>query len=559
MSSIVVPVTPWCRNNSTADSMIRSRTSRLRRSALVIGRVYPVVCPHPFNALYCKLAYCCIQNYCGRCWDIRSRRGSENPMTTNPAGLQPLVVTSFMDDPISFFGQSYTRMHTNERAELEELQRRAMGIRFRQHYQSIEMLRKLADRLGITELGAFNDVVPLMFSHTAFKSYPSALIDKKRFDLMTRWLDKLTSYDLSGLDTGGCNSIDDWIDLLDEQTPLQVITSSGTTGTISILPKDKRGAVEGMVLWKICLFQPFGREPTDAELNPTVEVIWPNFASGKLGHLRIAQMIKQGFTGGDESRFHALYPGSVETDLMFLASKMRAAASRGELDRVEIDPALAARKDEFIALQMRQPQDLDAFFVKITETLRGKRVFMTSAYPQMYEVAKAGLERGVRNVFAKDSAILTGGGMKGVALPANFMDVIIEFLGVDKIQQGYGFSESSTFHWACEMGRYHVMPWVIPFVLDPDTGEPLPRTGRQTGRAAVYDILLRAHWGGGISGDEGTIDWDLHCPCGRASVAFEEDIVRYSEKQGVDDDRITCAATHEVHNEAIDFMKGIDL
>ncbi len=54
---------------------------------------------------------------------------------------------------------------------------------------------------------------------------------------MTKWLDKLTSYDLSGVDISGCNGIDDWIDRLDEQTPLEVITSSGTTGTISILPK----------------------------------------------------------------------------------------------------------------------------------------------------------------------------------------------------------------------------------------------------------------------------------------------------------------------------------
>ena len=75
----------------------------------------------------------------------------------------------------------------------------------------------------------------------------------------------------------------------------------------------------------------------------------------------------------------------------------------------------------------------------------------------------------------------------------------------------------------------------------------------------MYDILLRAHWGGVISGDEVTIDWDLRCPCGQASVAFERDIMRYSEKQGVEDDRITCAATHEVHNEAINFMKGLDL
>ena len=467
------------------------------------------------------------------------------------------TVIEFMDDPISFFEQSYTQMHSIPRAELEDLQRAAMAVRFEQHYASIEMLRKVADRLGITSIEEFNDVVPLLFSHTTFKSYPPALIDKKRFDLMTRWLDKLTSYDLSDIDTTGCVSIDDWIDRLDAQTPLQVITSSGTTGTISILPKDKRGAIDGMVLWKICLFQTFGQEPTEKELNPNVEVIWPNFASGKLGHLRIADMIKQGFTGRDESKFHPLYPGAVDTDLMFLASKMRAAASRGELDRLEIDPDLAARKDEFIAMQLRQPQELDAFFTKVTDKLRGKRVFMTSAYPQMYEIATAGLERGVRNVFAPDSAILTGGGMKGVALPDNFLDIIKEFLGVDTIQQGYGFSESSTFHWACEESRYHVMPWVIPFILDPETSEALPRRGRQTGRAAVYDILIRAHWGGVISGDEVTIDWDTPCPCGRTSVAFEKDIMRYSEKQGVDDDRITCAATQDVQNEAIDFMKGI--
>ena len=74
----------------------------------------------------------------------------------------------------------------------------------------------------------------------------------------------------------------------------------------------------------------------------------------------------------------------------------------------------------------------------------------------------------------------------------------------------------------------------------------------------MYDVLLKAHWGGVISGDEVTIDWDLQCPCGQTSVAFEHDIIRYSEKLGVDDDRITCAATHEVHNEAVEFMKAFE-
>ena len=82
-------------------------------------------------------------------------------MTVTQRTTQSL--TEFMDDPINFFGQSYTQMHSIDRDELESLQRQAMAIRFQQHYQSIEMLRKLADRLGITVVNEFNDVVPLSF------------------------------------------------------------------------------------------------------------------------------------------------------------------------------------------------------------------------------------------------------------------------------------------------------------------------------------------------------------------------------------------------------------
>ena len=313
-----------------------------------------------------------------------------------------------------------------------------------------------------------------------------------------------------------------------------------------------------MHLWKMFLFQTFGKQPTDDELNPVVDVVWPNYSGGKLGHLRIASMIRHSFTGGDESRFHALYSDAIDTDLMFLASKMRAAASRGELDRLEIDPQLAARKDEFIAMQARRPQEMSEFFERLSNELRGKRVFMTSAYNLMYDVAAAGVDRGVTAVFAPDSAILTGGGAKGFVLPDDYMEVIKTFLGVEHIQEGYGFSEQNAFHWACEEGRYHVQPWIVPFVLDPETSKPLPREGVQVGRAAVYDLLNQSHWGGVISGDEVTVDWSTPCPCGRTSVAFEHDIIRYSEKEGVEDDRITCAATHEVHNEAVNFMRDFE-
>jgi hypothetical protein len=194
----------------------------------------------------------------------------------------------------------------------------------------------------------------------------------------------------------------------------------------------------------------------------------------------------------------------------------------------------------------------------MTTKLAGKRVFMTGTYTLMYEIAKAGLERGVRNVFARDSAILTGGGTKGHVLPTDYMDVIRSFLGVDRIQEGYGMSEISAFHWACDEGRYHVQPWVIPYVLDPVTSRPLPREGVQTGRAAFYDLLLESHWGGSISGDEITLDFGTRCRCGLASVHIAHEIMRYSEKQGSEDDRITCNATQEVHDEAVNFLREVE-
>ena len=72
------------------------------------------------------------------------------------------------------------------------------------------------------------------------------------------------------------------------------------------------------------------------------------------------------------------------------------------------------------------------------------------------------------------------------------------------------------------------------------------------------DFLNRSHWGGVISGDEITIDWSTPCRCGLASVHIAHEIMRYSEKQGVEDDRISCSATEEVKSEALRFMQGIE-
>jgi len=162
----------------------------------------------------------------------------------------------------------------------------------------------------------------------------------------------------------------------------------------------------------------------------------------------------------------------------------------------------------------------------------------------------------VRADFAPNSAILTGGGAKGQVLPEGYMDVIKEFYGV-RIQEGYSFSEHNGVHFACEEGRYHIQPWVIPYVLEPETNEPLPRSGTQTGRFGVYDFYNQSHWGGVITGDEVTVHFDELCPCGRTTLHIDKAIMRFSEKAGAEEDKISCAATSTVLDEAVDFLKGL--
>ena len=80
----------------------------------------------------------------------------------------------FIDHPLYFCEESVTKIHSIPRADLEEFQREAMILRFAENRESIEMVRKLADRLGVTAVDKFDDIVPMMFSRTAYKSYPAA-------------------------------------------------------------------------------------------------------------------------------------------------------------------------------------------------------------------------------------------------------------------------------------------------------------------------------------------------------------------------------------------------
>jgi hypothetical protein len=175
----------------------------------------------------------------------------------------------------------------------------------------------------------------------------------------------------------------------------------------------------------------------------------------------------------------------------------------------------------------------------------------------LHNMAKAGLARGLENVFAADSYITTTGGAKGMVQPEGWREDILRFTGAKVLHEAYSMSEVLASHLRCEHGHYHFAPTVIPYLLDPDTGRPLPRHGRHTGRAAFFDLNAEMRWGGFITGDEITIEWDELCACGQPSRYVVGAIQRYSEKNG-GDDKITCAATEGSLREAMDFLNTLE-
>jgi hypothetical protein len=108
----------------------------------------------------------------------------------------------------------------------------------------------------------------------------------------------------------------------------------------------------------------------------------------------------------------------------------------------------------------------------------------------------------------------------------------------------------------CEHGRYHLPPTWVAFVLDLETGRPMAREGRQTGRFAVMDLFPETYWGGFITGDLVTIGgWTEPCDCGRTGPYLEPDIKRVSDVLG-GEDKISCAGVADAHDKAIDYLLG---
>ena len=454
------------------------------------------------------------------------------------------------DAPESWTDPPFEQLFALSWRDLQDVQLAALKKQFDQFRDSVAALEKLAKRESVSSVDSIEDALPLLFDHRVYKSYPLAIIEKRDIAKLNSWLDRLTTHDLSQVDLTGIDTVEGWLDKLDESEML-VGHSTGTTGKLSFVPRSRTELPSWTRAYNETSRATSGVDPETEHM----DTFFPGYRGGHHMMLKMLSLFNIPAAGGPE-HYHTLYQSHVSADLSSLAGRMQAAEDRGELAELGLDPALLKAREELIAQAGRREQDTEAYFERLFTDFRGKRVKLGGTFADLIRTARRGIEKGIQPEFATGSFIITGGGLKGMTdAPDDWETFVKDFFGVETIGMSYGMSELMGLMPRCSAGNFHVLPHTIPLLFDADMNL-LPREGAQTGRFAFFDLLAQTYWGGFISGDRITIDWEEDCACGWKGARVGPDITRFAEMEG-GDDKITCAGTAQAYNDFMDYISEV--
>lgn len=411
------------------------------------------------------------------------------------------------------------------------LQMQALRERFAQRRQQIRVLDQRAKDIGINEIESLDDLVPLLFSHQTYKSYPETFVRDNKWGLMNRWLDTLSAVRIGNIDVSDITNTDAWVARLSEHGH-HVLLSSGTSGKASFLNRtqwDVDFSPSNTVKYMRLML-----DVAEGQLQPAF-LLGPHIGT----HIFVKQLKDFASAFGRPDATYWLGDLAVtEADIKYQAELRNkvadGSATPGEIQALEEH---AHQRQEYMRVQMEK---LAAALGKH----RGERVFIAGLWLPHFLFMEAAHRLGLGDgVLRPDSFVFFGGGTKGAKLPADYREQIGRFHGLanSRIFNVYGMTELAAGFPACREGRYHITPWVVPLILNKE-GEKLinPKEGKVEGRFAFFDLATQARWGGVITGDKVEVDFSP-CPCGRHGPSILS-VVRYTDLPG-GDDKLSCAGT----------------
>jgi hypothetical protein len=458
------------------------------------------------------------------------------------------------DDPRGLFG-SASKMFAVPYPEIRELQLDALRYRFDALRPRVQLLDRLAERNGVDGIDDLATAGRVLYPSNVYKSYVFAWLTEGEYARLTRWLEQLTAHDLSAVDVDGVDSLDEWFTRLEAVTDLRLCHSSSTSGKLSFVPR----GVDEWVRRSATL--PFASEAAGTDDGPQLvsyeglPVVLPFYRRGHsaaIMHFEWFIRVHTDPDGTHPERVLTLYSGALSSDLMVLAGRLRSGQLSGDPRTMQL-PATARRTELAALLEGTTDEQMGAFVTEAADRYRGQRCVVNGVWPTMVDAARTSLALGHRQVFDPSSYVISGGGEKGRNLPDNAYAMVLDWTGATRVEEGYGMSELMGINAKCSAGNFHINPWLVPYVLDVDELEPLPSVGRTTGRLAGIDLMASSYWSGYISTDLVTITWDPVCACERQGPHLDPEIQRV---HNVEDDKVSCAATPQAHDEAIEFLRA---
>ena len=390
---------------------------------------------------------------------------------------------------------------------LDPLRLAAAQELFAERREQIPLLAKRAAEAGLKEIRSFDDIVPLLFAHTVYKSYPPAFFANGRWDAMLKWLQTLSVADLSNVNVDGVNNVDEWLERL-WSAGHAVLCTSGSSGKVSFLTHTLADRARKTRHIKHTQAWPF-TQPTSER-----EVFWfgPMVGRNSAVEMGITNEQNWGSPGGT----HALDKQPLLISDVSRTAVMRTKIAAGTATPGEIAEFEAAQVEKSAAAR----KEIATLIDKLLD-MRHEPLFIYGLWAQHLMVRDRARERGIADGdFNPKTVLFPAGGVKGLNIPADYREQVTRFYG-DVIQVGtYGMTEMAQLMPRCEARCYHVPPGLILLMLDA-TGERLLSNhaavdGKLTGRIGFLDLLYEGRWGGLISGDKATLDLSEKCACGRA-------------------------------------------
>lgn len=464
---------------------------------------------------------------------------SDGPVVNGPAGLTRLPGVELYSMP---------------QADVARFQLTSAQERFDRLHSTVPFLGRLAANQKLSSINSLDDVIPLFFQPSVFKSYPLSLLENARFDRLTAWLDRLTAHDLSSIDVSGCETIDGWLATLDATSPMRVAHAVAEGGKLTFVPRSR--AEEPAAVHSFYQFhQGFGSELSVDFPETKMPIIFWGYRHGYApAHRRLETEITQ--IAGGEDQCACLYPFRLSADVLSLAGRLQAAERNGDAAHITINPAVLAQREQYARIVADRRTHIEVFLKRITSEFSGTVCLGMGTWSNVYETMLVAEDLGISDVFSAGSPINPGGafGQRG-DVPRDWYERICRFLGLPAIPSTYGLTELLAYMRSCSRGQYHLPPYLVPYVLDPDSSEPAPRSGTVTGRFAFLDLLAETYWGGFVTGDQVTITWDIDCGCGRLGPYLHPEITAYSRARG-GDDKISCARVDDAHDRALELLRG---